>query len=37
MPRDSDGVGSALRQIFGGAPVMSSDLKALLGRLNQDD
>ena len=37
MPRDSDGVGNALRQIFGRGPPLSSDLNALLDRLNTED
>jgi len=37
MPRDSDGVGSALRQIFNGAAGLPSDFKTLLGRLDKND
>jgi len=32
-PRESDGVGSALRQIFTGAPDLPNDLNSLLRRL----
>jgi hypothetical protein len=32
-PRESDGVGNALRQIFTGAPSLPSDLALLLKRL----
>ncbi|WP_299424134.1 hypothetical protein [Sphingomonas bacterium] len=34
MPRESDGVGSALRQIFAGVPALPSEWRALLGRLD---
>ena len=35
-PRESDGVGNALRQTFTGAPNLPSDLLALLRRLSND-
>lgn len=35
-PRESDGVGNALRQIFTGAPSLPSDLTSLLRRLSKD-
>jgi len=35
-PRESDGVGNALRQIFTGAPNLPSDLAMLLRRLPKD-
>jgi hypothetical protein len=35
-PRESDGVGNALRQIFAGAPNLPSDLASLLRRLPKD-
>lgn len=35
-PRESDGVGNALRQIFAGAPALPSDLALLLRRLPKD-
>jgi len=35
-PRESDGVGNALRQIFAGAPTLPSDLATLLRRLPKD-
>lgn len=35
-PRESDGVGNALRQTFVGAPNLPSDLLALLRRLSKD-
>jgi hypothetical protein len=35
-PRESDGVGNALRQIFTGAPTLPSDLASLLRRLPKD-
>jgi hypothetical protein len=35
-PRESDGVGNALRQIFAGAPTLPSDLASLLRRLPKD-
>lgn len=34
LPRESDGVGSALRQIFSGAGGLPSDLNALIKQLN---
>ncbi|MEO7388341.1 MAG: hypothetical protein ABIV24_02590 [Sphingomonas sp.] len=37
LPRESDGVGNALRQIFGGAAVLPSEFTALLNRLNNED
>ena len=37
LPRESDGVGSALRQIFGGAPATSAEFSALLNRLDKQD
>jgi len=37
LPRESDGVGNALRQIFGGAAVLPSEVSALLSRLNKED
>jgi hypothetical protein len=36
-PRESDGVGNALRQIFTGAPSLPSDLASLLRRLSKDN
>jgi hypothetical protein len=36
-PRESDGVGNALRQIFTGAPSLPSDLTLLLRRLSKDN
>jgi hypothetical protein len=36
MPRESDGVGNALRQIFG-ASGMPVEISALLNRLNKED
>ena len=36
-PRESDGVGNALRNIFAGAPNLPQDLSALLARLNHND
>jgi hypothetical protein len=36
-PRESDGVGNALRQIFNGAPNLPSDLTSLLRRLQNDE
>lgn len=36
-PRESDGVGNALRQIFSGAAVMPSDFGALINRLDKQD
>ena len=36
-PRQSDGVGNALRQIFTGAPHLPADLSSLLRRLPKDD
>lgn len=36
-PRESDGVGNALRQIFTGAPSLPSDLTSLLRRLSKDN
>ncbi|MGN6817895.1 MAG: hypothetical protein ACTHJR_04415 [Sphingomonas sp.] len=35
-PRESDGVGNALRQIFAGAPALPSDLTSLLRQLPKD-
>ena len=35
-PRDSDGVGNALRQIFGDIPGMPAEFSALLNRLKDD-
>jgi len=35
-PRQSDGVGSALRQIYAGTPNLPSDLTSLLRRLSKD-
>jgi DNA-binding NarL/FixJ family response regulator len=35
-PRESDGVGNALRQIFTGAPTLPNDLASLLRRLPKD-
>jgi hypothetical protein len=37
LPQESDGVGNALRQIFGGAAVLPSEFSALLNRLNKND
>jgi hypothetical protein len=37
MPREGDGVGNALRQIFGGMPGMPADWRAILARLNDVD
>ena len=36
-PRDSDGVGNALRQIFGGAHSLPSDFRSMLNQLNTND
>jgi hypothetical protein len=36
-PRQSDGVGNALRQIYTGAPTLPSDLESLLRRLSKDN
>jgi len=36
-PRQSDGVGNALRQIYTGAPALPSDLASLLRRLSKDN
>jgi|GEM_PF-1850595 len=36
-PRQSDGVGNALRQIYTGAPTLPSDLQSLLRRLSKDN
>ncbi len=36
MPRDSDGVGNALRQIFCGGVTMPAEFGALLNRLKSD-
>ena len=36
-PRDSDGVGNALRQIFGNPSTLPGDIGKLLSRLNQND
>ena len=36
-PRESDGVGNALRNIFAGAPNLPHDWTALLSRLNHND
>jgi len=36
-PRQSDGVGNALRQIYTGAPILPSDLASLLRRLSKDN
>jgi len=35
-PRECDGVGNALRQIFTGGPPMPGDLALLLRRLSKD-
>jgi hypothetical protein len=35
-PRETDGVGNALRQIFTGAPALPSDLASLLRRLPKE-
>jgi hypothetical protein len=35
-PRQSDGVGNALRQVFAGAPTLPSDLALLLRQLPND-
>jgi hypothetical protein len=36
-PRESDGVGNALRNIFAGAPQLPHELSNLIGRLNRHD
>jgi hypothetical protein len=36
-PRESDGVGNALRQIFTGGPALPGDLASLLRRLSKDN
>jgi hypothetical protein len=36
-PRESDGVGNALRQIFGHPSSLPADIGKLLSRLNQND
>jgi len=36
MPRETDGVGNALRQIFGDAPSLPSEFAALLNQLKDD-
>jgi hypothetical protein len=36
LPRESDGVGNALRQIFSGGSTLPADLRALLNRLKDD-
>lgn len=36
-PRASDGVGNALRQIFGGCAALPPEFSALLLRLNKED
>lgn len=36
-PRQSDGVGNALRQIYTGAPTLPSDMESLLRRLSKDN
>ena len=36
-PRDSDGVGCALRQVFGRQPARAAELDLLLARLDQKD
>jgi hypothetical protein len=36
-PRESDGVGNALRQIFTGAPNLPGDLTSLLRQLTRDN
>jgi hypothetical protein len=36
-PRQSDGVGNALRQIYTGAPMLPSDLASLLRQLSKDN
>jgi hypothetical protein len=37
MPKATDGVGNALRHIFGAAPGLPADFGALLSRLNKED
>jgi hypothetical protein len=37
MPKATDGVGNALRHIFGAAPGLPADFAALLSRLNKED
>jgi hypothetical protein len=36
-PRESDGVGNALRNVFGGAASLPQDLSSLVARLNRCD
>jgi hypothetical protein len=36
-PRESDGVGNALRQVFSGAAMLPPELQFLLGRLSRID
>jgi len=36
-PRESDGVGNALRQIFSNHSTLPADIGKLLSRLNQND
>jgi hypothetical protein len=36
-PRESDGVGNALRQVFGGGAMLSSELHSLIGQLSRYD
>jgi len=36
-PRETDGVGNALRQIFTGGPALPSELASLLRQLSKDN
>ncbi len=37
LPRESDGVGNALRNIFGATSGLPAEFRALLGQLSKDD